>query len=73
MTSTRDVRSASRDGDAHRELERLRAEVAEWRRRYAAGELRDIAFTNSAREVDPLYTVLDVPPETSVEPGVPGE
>ena len=73
MTSTRDVRSASRDGDAHQELERLRAEVAEWRRRYAAGELRDIAFTNSAREVDPLYTVLDVPPETSVELGVPGE
>jgi len=73
MTSTRDVRSAGSDGDARRELERLRAEVADWRRRYAAGELRDIGFTNSAREVDPLYTVLDVPPETSVELGVPGE
>jgi methylmalonyl-CoA mutase N-terminal domain/subunit len=61
------------DDDARRELEQLRAEVADWRRRYASGELRDIAFTNSAREVDPLYTVLDVPPQSSVELGVPGE
>jgi len=74
MTSTRDLRSVNRsDDDARRELEQLRAEVADWRRRYASGELRDIAFTNSAREVDPLYTVLDVPPQSSVELGVPGE
>jgi methylmalonyl-CoA mutase, N-terminal domain len=74
MTSTRDLRSLNRsDDDARRELEQLRAEVADWRRRYASGELRDIAFTNSAREVDPLYTVLDVPPQSSVELGVPGE
>ena len=32
----------------HRELERLRAEVAEWRRATRSGESRDIAFTNSA-------------------------
>src|ERR1051326_8841580 len=73
MTSTRDVRSAKSDVDARRELERLRAEVEEWRRRYTAGELRDIAFTNSAREIDPLYTMLDVPPEASRELGVPVE
>src|SRR5689334_811426 len=74
MTSTRDLRGLSNDGgEARQELERLRAEVAEWRRRYASGELRDIAFTNSAREVDPLYTALDVPPQTSVELSVPGE
>jgi methylmalonyl-CoA mutase N-terminal domain/subunit len=75
MTSTRDLRSARSEGDGgdERELERLRAEVAEWRRRYANGELRDIAFSNSEREVDPLYTRLDVPPQTSVELGVPGE
>ena len=74
MTSTRDLRGLSSDGgEARQELERLRAEVAEWRRRYANGELRDIGFTNSAREVDPLYTALDVPPQTSVELGVPGE
>jgi len=74
MTSTRDLRGLSNDGgEARQELERLRAEVAEWRRRYASGELRDIGFTNSAREVDPLYTALDVPAQTSVELGVPGE
>ena len=73
MTSTRDLRGLSSDGDARRELERLRAEVAEWRRKYASGELREIGFTNSAREVDPLYTALDVPAQTSGELGVPGE
>src|SRR5690242_2556511 len=73
MTSTRGLRELSSDGDERRELERLRAEVAEWRRRYETGELRDIAFTNSAREVDPLYTALEVPSDTSVELGVPGE
>ncbi|MFL5615720.1 MAG: methylmalonyl-CoA mutase [Gemmatimonadaceae bacterium] len=75
MTSTRDLRSATSEGegDSRRELERLRAEVAEWRRRYATGELRDIAFSNSAREIDPLYTALDVPARTSAELGVPGE
>jgi methylmalonyl-CoA mutase N-terminal domain/subunit len=41
------------------ELAKLRAEVEDWRRRYSKGELRDIAFTNSAREVQPLYTPLD--------------
>src|SRR3954464_5618963 len=70
MTSTRDftnTESAERD-----ELERLRAEVADWRRRYAKGELRAIAFTNSATEVDPLYTALDVAPDTAEALGTPG-
>ncbi|MFN9351937.1 MAG: methylmalonyl-CoA mutase [Gemmatimonadota bacterium] len=50
-----------RDGaDTATELDRLRAEVAEWRRRYDAGELRPVAYTNSAAEVAPLYTALDV-------------
>jgi methylmalonyl-CoA mutase, N-terminal domain len=73
MTSTRDLRGVSGEGESSQELERLRAEVAEWRRRYAKGELREIGFTNSAREVDPLYTALDVPPQTSAVLGVPGE
>jgi len=77
MTSTRDVRAGSgkpgSDGDARRELERLRAELAEWRRRYAEGELRDIGFLNSEREVDPLYTALDVPHTTATDISVPGE
>src|SRR5689334_4853397 len=72
MTSTRDFthRETSDDGG---ELDRLRAEVAEWRRRYAKGELRDIAFVNSAREVEPLYTALDVDAQSAETLGVPGE
>jgi methylmalonyl-CoA mutase, N-terminal domain len=70
MTSTRDFTAAV--GDQREELERLRAEVAEWRRRFAKGELRDIAFTNSATDVDPLYTALDVDPQTAENLGVPG-
>src|SRR3954464_15996073 len=55
------------------ELQRLRAEVAEWRRKYAKGETRDIAFTNSAKEVEPLYTALDLNSETSEALAVPGQ
>lgn len=70
MTSTRDLNDTqSADGA---ELERLRAEVAEWRRRFGKGELREIAFTNSASEVDPLYTALDVDPDSDQSLGVPG-
>ena len=71
MTSTRDPRSMLPNDSA--ELERLRAEVAEWRRRYAAGELRDIAFTNSEKEVEALYTALDVPSTTAESIAVPGQ
>ncbi len=70
MTSTRDLTESPTEQRA--ELERLRAEVAEWRRRYERGELRDIAFTNSAKEVEPLYTALDVGPASAEELGVPG-
>ncbi|HEY7234887.1 MAG TPA: methylmalonyl-CoA mutase family protein [Gemmatimonadaceae bacterium] len=74
MTSTRDLRGkSSSDGESRRELERLRAEVAEWRRRYAEGELRDIGFMNSEREVDALYTAVDVPTGTATDISVPGE
>src|SRR4051812_4363126 len=66
MTSTRDLTSPmsdDRDDTVRRqaaELEHLRAEVAAWRKRYEKGEKRDIAFTNSEGEVEPLYTALDV-------------
>jgi methylmalonyl-CoA mutase, N-terminal domain len=66
MTSTRDFTGTTS------ELERLRAEVAEWRRRYSRGELRDIAFSNSANDVEPLYTALDVSDESADSLGVPG-
>jgi len=57
---------------AREENERLSAEIAEWRRKFDASPKRDIAFTNSAREVAPLYTALDVSPEDSVNLGAPG-
>jgi len=54
------------------ELRLLRKEVAEWRKRYEAGELRDIGFGNSEKEVRPIYTPLDAA-ETSAEAlGMPG-
>ena len=54
------------------ELRLLRTEVAEWRKKYEKGELRDIAFTNSEKEVQPIYTPLDAA-ETSAEAlGMPG-
>jgi methylmalonyl-CoA mutase, N-terminal domain len=69
MTSTRDFTPETGRGD---ELERLREEVAEWRRRYEKGELRDVSFTNSADEVAPLYTELDVSGGEVAQLGVPG-
>ena len=69
MTSIRDVD----DVNAKVELERLRAEVAEWRRRYEKGELRDVAFTNSAREVEPQFSALDTASlDPVVDLGMPG-
>ena len=42
------------------ELDGLRREVGQWREQYDIGRKRDIAFTNSANEVPPLYTALDL-------------
>src|SRR5215212_9801635 len=78
MTSTRELTSRTAPADTtlapteRAELERLRAEVAEWRRRYEKGAKRDIAFVNSAREVEPLYTALDVADPAGVALGAPG-
>jgi methylmalonyl-CoA mutase, N-terminal domain len=69
MTSTRDFTDRS---EAQAELERLRAEVAEWRERFAKGEIRPAGFLNSEGEVEPLYTALDVSPDSTEELGVPG-
>src|SRR4051812_24085288 len=69
-------RPTAKDGpvsDERAELEALRAEVAAWRARFAKGERRDIAFTNSAKEVEPLYTALDTATESEEQLGVPGQ
>jgi len=54
------------------ELRLLRKEVAEWRRKYESGELRDIAFTNSEKEVQALYTPLDAAETSADALGMPG-
>jgi methylmalonyl-CoA mutase, N-terminal domain len=54
------------------ELRLLRKEVAEWRKKYEKGELRDIAFTNSEKEVRPVYTPLDAAETDPAALGMPG-
>jgi methylmalonyl-CoA mutase N-terminal domain/subunit len=74
MTSIRDARrplTGPNGANGSDELEQLRAEVARWRARYAAGELRPIAFANSVRDVEPLYTPLDETADLE-SLGVPG-
>ncbi len=69
MTSISDLTETVREQQA--ELERLRREVTSWRARYDNGQVRDVAYVNSADTVEPLYTPLDGPdPETALE--VPG-
>ena len=70
MTSIREELDSNLDDRA--ELERLRAEVAAWRKAYEQGRLREIGFGNSEREVEPLYTPLDVVGADSTRLGVPG-
>ena len=69
MTSTRDITDRIAD---QAELERLRGEIAEWRSRFEEAEKRNAAFLNSTGEVAPLYTALDVSPDSAEELGVPG-
>ncbi|MEO7823047.1 MAG: methylmalonyl-CoA mutase family protein [Gemmatimonadaceae bacterium] len=54
------------------ELRLLRKEVDEWRKKYEKGELREIAFTNSAKEVRPIYTALDAAETDAEALGMPG-
>ncbi|MBC8086882.1 MAG: methylmalonyl-CoA mutase family protein [Phycisphaerae bacterium] len=71
MTSVRDLEDVVRQQQD--ELDTLRNEVAEWRNRYEKGVKRDIAYTNSAREVPPLYTALDLEETAGSAFEVPGE
>ena len=70
MATVPELTEAARDHEE--ELERLRAEVAEWRRRYDQAVKRDIAFVNSAKEVAPLYTALDLAEHDPESLSVPG-
>ncbi len=61
--------------ELEREVERLRAEVAAWRARAAGLPLRtDTDFTSvSGREVESVYTPLDLPADPQASLGLPGE
>jgi methylmalonyl-CoA mutase N-terminal domain/subunit len=72
-TSAKSTKASEPATGVGTELQALRAEVAAWRAQYAKGQVRDIAFTNSAREVDALYTAMDLPPESDEQLGVPGQ
>src|SRR5438552_17788944 len=54
------------------ELRLLRKEVAEWRKKYEKGELRDIGFNNSEKELQPVYTPLDAAETSAQALGMPG-
>ena len=71
MTSLHEMNEQERD--RQEEVERLRAEVAKWRARYAAAEKRDIAFVNSEGDVEPVYTPLDVEHLDASALPMPGE
>ncbi len=58
MTTIRDLTETV--GEQEAELERLRAEVAAWRTAYEKGAKRNIGFNNSEKEVEAVYTALDV-------------
>jgi methylmalonyl-CoA mutase N-terminal domain/subunit len=60
--------------ELEREIERLRAEVAAWRAKAAALPRRTDAefITVSGREVEPMYTPLDLPPDPQAALGLPG-
>jgi methylmalonyl-CoA mutase N-terminal domain/subunit len=71
MTTLRGLSETVRE--QREEIERLRAQLAAWRDRYARGEKRDIGFMNSTHEIAPLYTPLDVAEQDAASLGVPGE
>ena len=71
MTSLHELNEQERE--RQEELERLRAEVAQWRARYAAAGKRDIAFVNSEGDVEPVYTPLDVEHLDASALPMPGE
>jgi methylmalonyl-CoA mutase N-terminal domain/subunit len=71
MTTMREASESPIESERE-ELARLRGEVAEWRRLYDRGAKRDIGFVNSAREVEALYTRLDLADGDTVGEEVPG-
>ena len=71
MTTIRELEDVVRQQQD--ELAALRRDVEHWRGEYARGRTRDIAFTNSAREVPPLYTALDLEDSAGTAFELPGQ
>ena len=58
--------------DRERENQRLREELEVWKRKYDSATKRDIAFTNSEKEVKALYTSVDSAGVHEADLGLPG-
>jgi methylmalonyl-CoA mutase N-terminal domain/subunit len=71
MTTVRELEDVVRQ--QQEELDALRAQVARWQSQFSTGRKRDIAFTNSANEVPPLYTALDLADTAGTAFEVPGD
>ena len=71
MTTIRDLEDVVRQQQA--ELDQVREEVARWKRQYDSGRKRDIAFTNSAAEIAPLFTALDLENSAGTAFELPGQ
>ena len=71
MTTIRDLEDVVRQQQA--ELDQLRDEVGRWRQQFDAGKKREIAYTNSAVEVPPLYTALDLEDSAGTAFELPGQ
>ena len=64
--------TAATIAEMQEELDRLRREVGEWRARFDRSPKRDLAFTNSAGEVAPLYSAMDLEGSAGSAFEVPG-
>ncbi len=75
MTDTRKAALGARLAAQERELERLRAQVAEYEAAFAGQKLRrDTDFTSvSGRKVEPVYTPLDLPSDLVEASSMPGQ
>ena len=71
MTGIRDVDATI--AEMQDELDRLRAEVEGWRRTFDTSAKRDLSFSNSAKDVAPLYTPLDLEGSAGTAFEVPGQ
>ena len=71
MTTIRELEDVVRQ--QQEELDGLRRDVERWRSDYESGRKRDIAFTNSAREVPALFSALDLEDSAGAAFELPGQ